>query len=191
MNLKNLLSVAALAPLALSGAAMADTQQGELSTSSSNGEVMITTTVPRMVMVSGLQDMDFGTYAPGATAITNGYWENEQVFCVFRNSDAAHYSITFDGSVTPGEFSLAGSGSNELEYEVDFSDDSSIGSGSWGGVSAGDEVTGQQVGNNGAIDCSNAGARTAGLKVKFLETDIQTAFDDTYTGDLKITVQPE
>lgn len=132
MKIKALVAGVALA--AVGGQAMAATDGTYGATS--QGSAIITATVGNMVRVSAIQDV---------TLTAAGGWVGTGNACVFNNVGTA-YNVTLttaNPTATPGEFSLAGPGGQQV-YTVN-----------WNGVAA---ASGTQQGSTGATQVADCGA---------------------------------
>jgi len=201
MKMKTLLQLAALAPLALSGAVLAAPAAGTppaadsaggsasaLSTGSAEANSTITMNIPPMIQISQVDDMDF-TYDPADG--TTGTMAENQDFCGYRNKTGGAYSIEFNGDDgTPGKVdggaflvSDGADASNNIEYTVRFHD----GSNSYVDVTSGTVITNAQ----GDADSFLCATRKANMEVAFDKAELAAAKENAYSGDLYITVAPE
>jgi hypothetical protein len=199
MKMKTLLQLAALAPLALSGAVLAapatgtppsynaDGSASDLSTGSADADSTITMNIPPMIQISQVDDMDF-TYDPADG--TSGLMSENQDFCVYRNKTGGAYSIEFNGDdgtpgkVDGGEFLVSdgSDASNNIDYTVRFHD----GSGSYVDVTSGNVISA-----NGDSDSFLCATRKANLEVSFDKATLAASKEAAYSGDLYITVAPQ
>lgn len=134
------------------------------------------------VRITGLSDVSFG-------AITNFAADSlrSQSLCVYAKSAVDNYRVTASGTGSGGAFALS-SGSDELLYEVQWSDTS----GQTGGVqlSANVPLTGQHS-TATRDDCSKGPATTASLIVIVRSAAVTSALAGSYTGSLTIVIAPE
>lgn len=175
------LSCALLAGLC-AGAVMA--ADGPLSVSSSSATAEVRAVIPQMIRITGLDDLDMGTYDPAAP----GDMTASSTFCVFRNSAGGEYTLQLDGDGgldATTDFEID-NGTDELAYTVDFGDDSS---GPLSNYATPGSLLTDQVANSSDANCATG--VQAELAVKVDGADALSARAGTYTGDLIVTVTVE
>lgn len=109
--------VAGVAMMAVGGAAVA-ANQGPIGTAippanaSSQGDLTINLSIPNIVRITGLTDIDLGTYAGVDVS-------GSDALCVYRNV-TGNYSITAESTNTDagGTFKLKGAGADYIPYSV-------------------------------------------------------------------------
>lgn len=127
--------IAALATAAFSTPAMAQFNQAnvaDVSTTSSQGDVQFTTTVPELVRVSGLQDITLDITEQMLNGGYSSRFDGNTRFCVYSNITAAgNYTISLTagaataGLVGGGSYALTGGheGTGKIRYNVWMTDD--------------------------------------------------------------------
>ncbi len=138
--------------------------------------VDIALTIPDLVQVSGLNDINLGTW-DGI-----GNQSNSEDICVYRNSSGS-YAITFTGSGGGNAFVLTNVGV-DLAYSVTYFDGSTTVS-----ASTGIALTGRTGHNQSSTICS--GGTNATIAVSILENIIRSAPPAVYSGTLTMLVSPE
>ncbi len=180
---RNLLN-SAIAASMLVGASMAGAAtQGTVGTTST-GSVDLDILVPGLVLVNNLDDLTL-TYAPGTDA------SDIEAFCVWSTPGLV-YDITFVGAnPNAGTTFTASSGSDDVEYSVEF-DDQVGGINGWLPVS--DNVT-LINGGNGFVSATGAtpGCSTdnARIQITALETgNLDVVAAGVYEDTLTLLVSP-
>ncbi len=142
----------------------------------STGTVDISLDVNDEVRISGLTDINLGTFA-GVDAV------GTSAACVYRNG-TGNYNLTASGDGAAGAFTLT-DGTNTVAYSVTYDDGTGATTATTGAVLSG--LTGADAasdtcavtGNNGTIEVTVAAAAAAGLPAA------------TYAGTLTLLVAPE
>lgn len=182
MNNVNLLKLGTAASiLCVSTAFAAD---GLLSSTDSTATSIVTAVIPGLVRITGLDDLNMGTYDPAAP----GDMTASSVFCVYRNSTGGEYTLTLegDGGVDATTDFEIDNGTDELAYTVDFGDDSA---GTLTNYATPAAALTDQVANSVDATCSTG--VQAELEVTVSDADALSARAGTYTGDLIVTVTVE
>lgn len=171
-NFTKALIAAGIATFSMAGFAAT---QGDLG-ATSQGDVIIDVEIPDLLMISGLNDIDLGTYVADG-----GDMDGSDTFCVYSNQGSYKVTLTgnFDAAGAPGtDFYLENSG-NVVPYSVDYNGTA---------ATAGIEIGGQ-TGDDSSTNCS--GATNSNILVTITETDIQASPPGAYTGVLTLLVEPE
>ena len=134
--------------------------------------------VPDIVRVSGLSDMDLGNVSTTADQTI------ESEFCIYANSSSGTYQVTFTSpnKDVNGNYYLTGTGGT-INYDLYFKANTTAGFGTQVGNSA---LTGN--GNNSSSSCS--GANNAKLSVSILSGKMSGA-EGSYSDTLTLVVAPQ
>jgi len=134
------------------------------------------------VRITNLSDVDFGLISNlQADALRS------QNVCVYSQSTGGRYSITAAGSGAGSSFSLS-NGSNALDYEVEWSDQS--------GQTSGTSLT-PNVAATGRVSaatqqtCNSGPAASASLIILMRSPSLSQAREGTYSGSLTLLVAAE
>lgn len=188
---------AAMAALSASPALAQSSGDGALSETSSVASFKVTTTIPKMVRISGLEDIQLDITA-AAVANSNGAQNFGQRFCVYSNDTSAGlYKLTVDGQsgteLNTGEakFSLTGPDSTRLSFALWASD--RAGDAYAKGTAAPGVAKNMQTDAGGqtrptTLNCN--GTENASMNVRFTNARILAALAGSYTGTLTFTVAP-
>lgn len=182
MNKAFLLKAGTAASLLCAGLAFA--ADGDLSVTESTATSEVRAVIPEMIRITGLDDLDMGTYDPAAP----GDMTANTVFCVYRNSAGGEYTLRLEGDGgldATTDFEID-NGTDELAYTVDFGDDSAAPLTNYAVPAA--PLT-DQVANS--LDANCAAGVTAELAVTVDGNDALNANAGIYTGDLIVTVTVE
>lgn len=196
-NMKKLALAAALAASALvSAPAFAAATDGALSSADSVGSMTVTTTIPKLVKISGLSDISF---SPTASQLSDssGTQNASERFCVYSNDTVnGLYKLRVDGlagsELNSGElkFGLAGPNSSVLDLGVWVSDQAAApyarGTATPGQERANFATTSGGQARPTSLTCN--GSTNASLAFKLKNSGILAAVAGTYTGTLTITV---
>lgn len=188
--MKKLFFAAAAASIAISAPAFAETD-GVLSTTSSTGTLDFSVTIPKMVRISGLDDL---TINVTPALLTEPYFSREDVndtFCVYSNDGPnGAYSMTVTGGnagAGGAPFSLSGAGGN-LGYYMWSSDNPGN---AFKNYLFGQTTTYASNGDGGprrtTLDCSGAGDN-ANIHLGVTDADLIAAQAGSYTDTVTITV---
>jgi hypothetical protein len=189
--MKKLAFAAATAVLAISSPAFAATD-GALSTTSSTGTVQLNVNIPKMVRVSGLNDL---TIDVTPAALTEPYHSREDAtdkFCVYSN-DGSNGAYSMAVSATAGvggdtPFALTGSGGS-LPYAIWTSDNvgNEFKSFRFNGSATSYESNADGAGRRTTLDCSVQGDN-ATIKFGVKDSNLVAAQAGTYTDTVTVTV---
>lgn len=189
--MKKLAFAAATAVLAVSSPAFAATD-GALSTTSSTGTVQLNVNIPKMVRVSGLNDL---TINVTPAMLTEPYFSREDAtdtFCVYSNNGAdGAYSMAVSANAGPGgdtPFALTGTGGS-LPYAIWTSDNvgSQFKSFRFNGSNTSYISNGDGAGRRTTLDCSGLGDN-ASIKFGVKDSNLIAAQAGTYTDTVTVTV---
>ncbi len=182
MNKALLLKAATAASFLCAGIAFA--ADGDLSSTDSTATSEVKAVIPELIKITGLTDLDMGTYDPAAP----GDMTANSIFCVYRNSTVGEYTLKLEGDGgldATTDFEID-NGTDELAYTVDFGDDSAAALANYAVPAA--PLT-DQVANSNDTNCT-VGVK-AELEVTVDGSDALNAKAGTYTGDLIVTVTVE
>lgn len=191
--MKKIAFAAATAVLAMSAPAFAATD-GDLSESASTGTVQVNVNIPKMVRVSGLNDM---TIDVTPTMLTEPYHSREDAtdtFCVYSNNGVnGDYSmaVTATASGVPGSapFALTGTGGS-LPYAMWTSDNigNSFKSFRFNGSTTSYASNGDGAGRRTTLDCNGGANNNAIIRFGVNDSDLIAAQSGTYTDTVTVTV---
>ncbi|HEX2812512.1 MAG TPA: hypothetical protein PKC32_00210 [Sphingopyxis sp.] len=185
--MKKLAFAAATAVLAMSAPAFAATD-GALSTTSSTGDLQLNVNIPKMVRVSGLNDL---TIDVTPAMLTEPYHSREDAtdhFCVYSNDGAdGAYSMAVTGTAGSGApFAL--SGPAPLPYYMWTSDNTNqFKSYRFNGSTTSYLSNGDGNGRRTTLDCSVEGDN-ATIKFGVNDSALIAAQAGTYTDTVTVTV---
>ena len=154
---------------------------GSSGTVVSTADFTATITIANAVQVSGLSNINIGTWAGGADKIAEGS------FCVYSNTAGATYSISISSpnQDASSNFFLVNPGATaSIPYGLQFTDNVSASTGTTVGATP---ISG--AGNNSVPGCG--GIANAKLIVSILATDMQTAPTDSYSDTITLVVVPQ
>ena len=135
------------------------------------------------VSATGFTDVGFGTLLNFQTTTRSA-----QNLCVYANSNGDRYSVRATGAGPGGSFVMY-DGSKTLTYAVEWSD--SPGQASGTNLSANTLLTGQVSSATNQNCTGSGGASTASLIVAVRPSDLSSALQGNYSGNLSVTVSPE
>lgn len=190
--MKKFAFAAATAVLAISSPAFAATD-GALSTTSSTGTVQLNVNIPKMVRVSGLNDL---TIDVTPDALTEPYHSREDAtdkFCVYSNDGAnGAYSMAVSATAGPegsSPFALTGAGSTKLPYAIWTSDNvgNEFKDFRFNGLTTSYASNADNAGRRTTLDCSVQG-NNASIKFGVNDSDLVAAQAGTYTDTVTVTV---
>lgn len=191
--MKKLAFAAATAVLAMSAPAFAATD-GALSETDSTGTVQVNVNIPKMVRVSGLNDM---TIDVTPTMLTEPYHSREDAtdtFCVYSNNgiDGAYsMAVTATPSGVSGSapFALSGAGGS-LPYAMWTSDNvaNSFKNYRFNGSTTSYLSNGDGAGRRTTLDCSGGANNNAIIRFGVNDTDLIAAQAGSYTDTVTVTV---
>lgn len=192
--MKKMMLAAAAAIVIAATPAFAETN-GVVSQSNSVGSIDVTTSIPKMVRITGLSDVNLTL---SATDLTNegGRQNATKRFCVYSNDTTdGLYKLTVDGlsgdELNTGEskFALTGATGNKLSFAVWASDNANnvFGRGTaTPGVSRSFQTTAGGQARPTSTTCG--GTTNAAINLGISNTRILAALAGTYTGTLTLTV---
>lgn len=188
---------AAMVALSASPAFAQSAGDGALSETSSVARFNVTTNIPQMVRISGLEDITLNVTAASVASAT-GAQNVGQRFCVYSNSTSAGlYKLTVDGQsgseLNTGEakFSLTGPDSTQLSFALWASDrasDAYAKGTATPGVAKNMQTTAGGQTRPTTLNCN--GTENASMNVRFTNARILAALAGSYTGTLTFTVAP-
>jgi len=181
MHLRSIhaLGVALAIGVATAGAPALGASDGNLG-ASSLGELDVTLTIPQLVRISDLDDIDLGTFAG------SGLSGSDNV-CVWSTTRA--YAITASGDGTGGSFTLTGATSGStLAYTLQWAE--SAGAGSGAAMTSGQAIGGRST-TATSPTCNGGTSLNATVLVAVSDTALGAAVADTYTGTVTLLVEPE
>jgi len=144
----------------------------------STGSFDVTVTISNEVRITGLADIDFGTYPAVGDLATN------YDLCIYSNMPGATYDITASGDGAGSAFTIA-SGANTIAYTVDWNDVT----GTPGQSQLTTTVPVAQTGaNQQTSDCS-VGGDSANLEIEITNAAIVGKPNGTYTGTLTLLIE--
>jgi hypothetical protein len=145
----------------------------------SDGALNITLTIAILARVSGIDDIDLGTWSgSGDLAISDD-------ICVWASGGG--YSITASGDGAGGAFTL-GSGDNTVEYSVKWAD----GGGSESGTALSSNAALEgQTSTATSSDCDGGNDPSATVAVEIAENQLAGAAGGSYSGTITLVVAPE
>jgi hypothetical protein len=155
-------------------------EDGNIDDAFSRGRLDLTLTVPALVRISDLADIDLGIFSGvGLSGSDN--------VCVWSTTRA--YALTAEGDGSGGAFTLAGgTNGDDLPYSVQWANVSGAASGS--PLTTGDALTGLSA-TATSPDCNGGVNTNATVIVNVSDTDLAGVTADTYSGTLTLTVEPE
>lgn len=188
---KLMIAVASIA--AMASPAMAEVD-GALSTTDSTGSLDVNVVIPKMVRVSGLDDL---TINVTPAMLTEPFFSREDatsLFCVYSNDGAdGAYNMTVTatpsglGGSTP--FALTGTGGN-LPYAIWTSDNTGnqFKNFRFSGGTTSYLANADGLGRPDTLDCSGNRGENASIKVGVTDANIIAAQAGTYTDTVTVTV---
>lgn len=147
----------------------------------SSGSLLVSLTVPQLVRISSLDDIDLGTFS-GAGDVTG-----RDDVCVW--STTRGYRVTASGSGTAGAFQLTGASPTDvIPYQVQWAD--AAGETSGAALSTGAALNAQSAATSSPT-CGGGSALNASVIVVIAETDMTAATASAYSGTLSLLVEPQ
>jgi len=151
---------------------------GDLDTTS-EGSTTMQLEVARLVKISNLVDINFGTYSG------SGALEADKDVCVWTNHPDATYVVTASGDGTDSAFTLS-SGTEVVGYLVYWNDTTGTVGNS---VLAKGEVSATMSGaNTASLSC--AGTDNANYQIRILEEDLLSVKPGAYIGVVTFVIAP-
>jgi len=190
---KKILNAAVLAAAFIASPALA--QDGALSSTSSSAEVDITTNIPKLVRISGLEDITLNASAADL-ANAGGAYNRGQTFCVYSNDTMAGlYKLSVNGQagaeLNTGEakYSLSGPEGQTLSFSLwtsDIANNAYAGGTATPGVAKSFKTTSGGQTRTTTLNCN--GTENASMNVRFTNARILAAVAGSYTGTLTFVV---
>lgn len=176
MKLNSLLTFIAFS-LYAAPATLAETQ-GDLDPTSI-GTFDVTFTLPDLVKITGMQDINFGQH-------NSGDFNYDHSLCIYSNTPTATYSITAAGTGAGSSFRLS-NGTDNINYNVYWND---IGGSTAGevAVTAGLKLTNQSGADQTDESCAVTG-NNANLHIEVLDANMSNITNGIYTGTLTILLE--
>ena len=171
----------------MAGSAFAATQGEEGTTSEGTSDISVT--IPKLVKITGVGDLDGGTYDGGA----GGFDEDDSV-CIYSNMDPGSglYTVNITNGNNPAAAPTAGFyvGSavtdQEIPFEVAWNDVS--GTAGESAVTHGADLE-DQNGFSNEPDCN--GTDNANFRVTMAQADMLAVLPGDYTSTLTILITPQ
>jgi len=189
--MKTFLRIAgAVAIAATCSQAFAETNSPNPEETSTQGSSTITMTIPPLVMVSGIEDLPFGTLTDSDGIVTGSavHLSDDDTVCVYSNQNDFTYDVDLVGNGAGSTFRITHTtdATDFIPYTVYWNDvqTNAVGPqvGSEGGTTAGLD---DQVGSN-QYDCG--GTDNARFDIEFDRDDILDVREGAYQGVLTITI---
>ena len=153
--------------------------QGSLNPTSS-GSFEVTLTIPDRVQVSGLEDINFGTF-------TSGDFDYDYPLCVYSNTPTARYGVTVTGDGSGGAYTLT-NGTDTIPYTLYWNETAGTTVGEMV-LSAGVKLGNRSNANQQSYTCSTGGD-SANFHIWIQEANMQGITNGTYTGTITVLVDP-
>lgn len=165
---------------------------GALDTTSSTGTLDVTVNIPKMVRVSGLDDLTFNITPAMLTEPYHSREDQTSAFCVYSNDGAnGAYSMTVSANASGlgGSTPWALSGPESLPFAMWTSDDTGNQFKNFRFPNQTTSYLSNADGNGRrtTLDCSSKGDN-ATIKVGVNDSDLIAAQAGTYTGTVTVTV---
>jgi len=170
----------AVAALAVAQAPAMAAQDGVIDDTQSQGMLDITLTVPPLVRITDLDDLDLGTFEGVGLSGSDSV-------CIWSTTRA--YRVTAEGDGTGGAFTLTGgSNGDTLDYQVQWAESAGAGSGTT--LATGTALAGRST-TATSSDCNGGANLNATVIIDVADTELASVTEDTYAGTLTLTVEPE
>lgn len=178
LGLTALVLAVAVGPVQPHGHAAED---GDLADTASTGRLDVSLTIPGLVQITDLDDIDLGTF--DGTAMSGA-----DDVCVWATTPT--YTLQAQGDGAAGAFTLRGAspGGGTVPYTVAWADSAGAGAGTT--LAAGSVLTGLTT-SAASADCNGGTNPNATVIIDVGATDLAAVAADTYTGTLTLTVEPE
>ena len=151
---------------------------GNLDTTST-GDTFITLGVSNLVRITGISDLNFGTYDG------NGNFSRDDDVCVWTNQTGGNYKVLAQGDGASHAFTVS-AGADPLPYAVRWNNAT--------GTSGNSALTADTISGvfSGASTTSSicAGGDTANFQVVFSSSNLLGARPGVYTGVLTLVISP-
>lgn len=145
---------------------------------SSTGSTDLSLTVPALVRISAVSDINI-TYSGGATASSN------DGVCIYTNDSSGQYKVTARGSGGSYAFLLSDGGSQTLPYKLKWNESPEV-----GGVDLTANVRSETQSNANTQYQNCGGGNTANFQVTFNQSDLMNVPAGTYTGTITFIIDP-
>lgn len=145
----------------------------------STGDTSVSLSISNLVRISGIADMNFGTYDG------SGDLAQDDDVCVWTNQSSGTYKVLAQGDGDSNAFTVS-SGAGTLSYSVKWNNTT----GTTGNTAlTADTISGEFSGaSTTSSTCS--GGDTANFEVTFSAADLLAVRPATYTGVLTLVVSP-
>jgi spore coat protein U-like protein len=153
-------------------------QDGPLA-STSGGEYSMSLDIPNLVKVSGIADLNFGSYSGIGSAT-----QSDDV-CVYTNNTNGQYRVTARGSGTAFAFTVA-NGAHLIPYTVRWNN--STGTGGNFSLSTNTQSSTLTGGNSTSQSCG--GGANANFEVSMAQAALLNVPAGTYTGVITLIIDP-
>jgi hypothetical protein len=147
----------------------------------SSGSVEISLTIPTLVRITDVQNLDLGTFTGSGDLSAN------DSVCIYTNLEAGTYKITASGDGTGGAFEVKNGSNVTLPYLVFWNDQPSPSGGI--ALDSGTASATQGGADTNSQTCSVLG-NNANFMVRIVEAVLQGAVPDVYTGTLSLVIEP-
>lgn len=156
--------------LTASGGVLA-AEQGTLG-ETSTGKLDVLVDIADRVQISGLNDIDLGTYTGTGDLV------GDDSFCVYRNGTGA-YKVTVSSENADGGTFRVSNGTDHIAYSVKYNDTENL-------------TSGQELSATGhATSVTCGGSDNATLEVRMLEAALQAAPTGDFSDTITLYVQAE
>jgi len=178
MNLAQFSKKSLVAAIALGAASFAAAATDGSLGATSTGTAEIDLTIADRVQVTGLDDINLGTFGG------SGDMTGATAFCVYRNGTGL-YDVTVSSANESGAAFRATDGSNFLSYVVRFDDDNDASD----GTSIDSRAAETAIAGDGR-SLSGGGSDNASRHVTFAEAALLSANTGAYNDTLTVLVEP-
>ena len=152
---------------------------GSLDTTST-GDTFITLSIANLVRISGVADLNFGTYSG------SGDISRDDDVCIWTNHSAGNYKVLAQGDGDSHAFTVKTLGEETIAYSVRWNNSTR--------TTGNSQLTADQLSDDfsGASTTSSTcgGGSTANFQVLFAQDDLLSVRPGTYTGVLKFIISP-
>lgn len=147
---------------------------------SSEGDFELELTIPNLVRITGVADMNFGSYSG------SGVFSRNDNVCVYTNSANGQYLVTAQGSGAASAFTVSDGASHTIPYTVRWNDQT----GTSGNIQLDPSVSSatQSGAHTSSETCS--GGDTANFEISFTQGALLGVPAGTYTGVLTLIIEP-
>ena len=153
--------------------------QGSLNPTSS-GSFEVSLTIPERVQVTGLEDIDFGTFV-------SGDFNYDYPICVYSNTPTARYGVTVTGDGAGGAYTLT-NGTDTIPYVVYWNETAGTTAGEMV-LTAGTKLGNRSNANQQSYTCATGGD-SANIHIWIQDADMRGVTNGTYTGTMTVLVDP-